>query len=127
MPFPVPPEVTTQLVQILAGIIGALAVAIAAPVIKKVNSYLEVKLGAENYDYAKRLTATVVKALEQSPAYQNFDGAAKKEAAIHQLVEYFARYNILLDPETIDKLIEEAVQGMNSELTPFEAAPLPME
>ncbi len=126
MPFPIPAEVTTQLLQIVAGILGALAVALAAPFIKKANTYLEVKLGAENYDYAKRLTATVVKALEQSPAYQNFDGSAKKEAAIHQLVEYFAKYNILLDPETIDKLIEEAVQGMNSELAPFEAEPLPM-
>ncbi len=122
-----PPEVTSQLLTIIMGIIGALAVAIARPLIAKCSAYLEVKLGAENYVYAKDLTATIVKALEQSPAYKNFDGEAKKNAAIAQLVEAFGKYNIELDPNTIDKLIEEAVQGMNAELKPFEGQPLPMD
>ena len=121
-----PPEVTTQLLMILVGIIGAAAVAIAHPFIAHANAYLEAKLGAENYSYAKDFVATIVKALEQSPAYQHFDGAAKKEAAIQQIVEYCQKVGVELDPVTIDRLIEEAVQGMNSELAPFEGKPLPM-
>ncbi len=127
MPVHIPVELTTQLLQVVAGILGMLAVALARPVIASVNSYLSVKLGSENYSYAKNLACTVVRALEQSPAYKNFDGTAKKEAAIQQLVALFAEQNIGIDPSTIDKLIEEAVQGMNSELAPFHGEPLPVE
>lgn len=124
--FHLPPEVTSQLLTIVMGIIGTLAIAIARPFIVKANAYIEAKLGVENYTYAKDLTATIVKALEQSPAYKNWDGEAKKNAAIAQLVEAFGKYGIELDPKTIDQLIEEAVQGMNAELKPFEGQPLPM-
>ncbi len=122
-----PPEITSQLLTILMGIIGALAIAIARPFITRANAYLEAKLGAENYKYAKDFTTTVVKALEQSPAYKNFDGSAKKEAAIAQIVEYCQKYGVELDPTTIDRLIEEAVQGMNAEVSVFAGEPLPLE
>jgi hypothetical protein len=122
----IPPEVVNQLLLTLASILGAAAVALTAPFIRKASSYLEVKLGAENYRYAKDLAATIVRALEQSPAWKSFDSVAKKEAAIQQLVHYFAQYGIELSPDTIDQLIEEAVQEMNAELDPLKGQPLPM-
>ena len=59
--------------------------------------------------FAKEKARTIVRYLEQSPAFFDYDGADKKE---------WAMVNFNVDDEVMaDSLIEEAVFDMKSDLT----------
>ena len=80
---------------------------------------------------AREIALQVLYQLDLDPA------DPKKVLALHwenfqpseQAREFCARLvdGVLQNGEEIDRLIEEAVQGMNSELSPFAGEPLPME
>ncbi len=127
MNIPLPPEMVNQLVLTVATLLLTALTGLASLAIHKVDIYFKSKMGAENYDFMKSLAATVVRALEQSPAYKDFDGAKKKEAAIMQLVQLANRYGIPLAADTIERIVEEEVQRMNSELKDIPFEPLPLQ
>ena len=124
--FSLPSELVNQLIYLIfTALLAALTSAIGLG-LHKFNAYVNARIGPANLDYLKGLSATIVRALEQSPAYRDFDGTQKKEAAILQLVELAAKYGIPVSQETISSLIEEEVQRMNAEVSdlgPF--TPLP--
>ena len=76
--------------------------------------YLRAKLGESGFQQLRGYADVVVKMLEQSPAFQNFDGAKKKELAILSIIQYAEKNNLPIDRELIEKVIEAAVQEMNA-------------
>jgi len=115
-----------QLILALMTLVLTALTGFAAVGAHKLDAYFKSKLGSTNYDFLKSLAATVVRALEQSPAYKDFDGAKKKEAAIIQIVALANQYGIPVTTETIDRLVEEEVQRMNDSLGDLAAKPLPI-
>jgi hypothetical protein len=77
--------------------------------------YLKSKLGETNYNRVRVYAETVVKFLEQSPIYTNFDGAKKKELAKVAVVQWAQEHNLPIDDALFDKFIEAAVHEMNSQ------------
>lgn len=76
--------------------------------------YLRAKLGESGFLQLRAVADTAVKMLEQSPAFQNFDGAKKKELATLWLLDYAEKNHLPVDRELIDKVIEAAVHEMNA-------------
>jgi len=112
-------QITPYIQTIVIALFGALAT-IACVVIKRSEalavSYVESKIGGNQLAELKGFAQTSVRYLEQSPIFTNFDGAKKKELAQMQVTQYCQSRNIPVTPETVDKVIEEAVQIMNVEL-----------
>ena len=103
---------------VLAGIL-ATAVAAAARIAIK---FLKSKLTAEQYGFLKEGATTVVRYIEQTSAWNSLlaDGAAKKEAALLQLTAWAEGHGVPLTYDLADRIIEEAVNIMNSELAEIE-------
>ena len=126
MHFNLPPELVNQLIFVVFTAALTALTTLVSLGLHKLNAWADAQMGVKNFDFLKQVAATVVRAIEQSPAFQDFDPAKKKEAAILQLVELAEKYGIPVEPETIDKLIEEAVQRMNSDLGDLSIEPLPL-
>jgi hypothetical protein len=87
--------------------------------------YLKMKLGLDQLNLLKQQAAAIVRWLEQSPIFKDFDGPAKKERAIIEFVQWANAHGLPVTHDEIEKLIEEAVQMMNAEIGPiFEAREL---
>jgi hypothetical protein len=112
-------QITPYIQTIIIALVGAL-VTIACIVIKRGEalavSYVESKIGGNQLASLKGYAQTVVRSLEQSPIYTNFDGSKKKELAILDVTQYCKNHNLPFGYTAVDKVIEEAVQIMNVEL-----------
>ena len=67
------------------------------------------------YDFEtyRQLAETIVRSLEQDPAWNEFSGAEKKQRALMELSAWFESQQIDVDIETLSMLVEAAVQKMN--------------
>ena len=111
------PAVTTAVQSLLTAVVLAI-VALLTYALKNVVSmgqlYLEQKLGSATYKFVKDYAATTVRFLEQTPIFKELTGPEKKEYAITELVIWCQQHNLPVDHDLIDKVIEEAVNVMNS-------------
>ena len=108
------------LVQDLVGSLSLLIAGVIATLIgmgiKSLNAYLKTRMSVENLAFLKGVASTIVRYVEQSAAFQEIklQGADKKQRALMMFSEYCAENDIPLDYGFMDKLIEEAVNLMNS-------------
>jgi hypothetical protein len=110
------PEIYRQLViAVVLAIVSLLSFAARGLIQVGVN-YLQVKLGNAKFDQVKQRALTIVRYLEQSPVYQDFDGAKKKELAMIDLTNFAEKFNIPVTHEDLDKLSEEAVRIVKKEI-----------
>jgi hypothetical protein len=80
-----------------------------------VITWLKAKLGETNYNVIKGLASTIVRFLQQSPAFEALEPEKKKEMAITYLTQKCAELHLPFTHDDIDKIAEEAVQIMKSE------------
>ena len=109
----------------LQSLISALAVAVAAFVgylLKGLAAaglaYLKTKLSATQLSFVKEFASTMVRALKQSPTYQEFTNADKLGLAIVQITQFANEHGIMLGEAEVRNIIEEQVQIMKSQLYP---------
>jgi cytidylate kinase len=107
----------------LQPVVDALAIAIVTVlcvVIKQIGNsvaaYAAAHVSSTQLAELKSAAQTAVRFVEQSPVFKNFDGAKKKELAIIDINQYCQAHNIPVTSATVDKVTEEAVQIMNTEL-----------
>lgn len=100
------------LVLCVIGVIGYLL----RELVKIGVAYLKAKVGTEQFIQLKAMAETIVRALEQSPAFQELGGADKKERAMAEIQTFCEDNNIPIDHDFLDKLVEEAVNYMNAEI-----------
>jgi len=81
-------------------------------------TYIQAKLGASQMQLFRDMASTVVRNLQQNPAFKDLEGSLKKERAILEMTDYAGKIGLPVDHSFVDKLIEEAVQIMNTELGP---------
>ncbi len=110
------PEILQQLILAVALAIVSLVFWALREFIKVGIAYLKSKLGETEYNRVRGYAADVVKFLEQSPVYTNFDGEKKKELAKVAVVQWAQQHNLPIDDALFDKFIEAAVQEMNSQV-----------
>ena len=79
-------------------------------------AYVTAKLSATNVQLFRDMASTVVRSMEQNPAFKDLEGSLKKERSIIALTDYAKQIGLPVDAPFVDKMIEEAVQIMNSEL-----------
>jgi len=114
------PELLAQLIYALAvAVIGVIAYALRQ-LVQLLIAYLKSKIGETNFQRYRQYADVVVKMLEQSPAFESFDGAKKKELAILSVVQWAEKNNLPIDRELCEKVIEAAVQEMNSQVGKIE-------
>lgn len=120
-------------VDALNTIFAALLTIIAALVgfgVRKFTIYLNEKVGSEkkaklfqDVETAKLVADTFVRALQQSPAWEDLAVEEKKALAIMWMRNEINRLGLNIDWDLADKMIEEAVQKMKAEIGPvLEAA-----
>jgi hypothetical protein len=81
--------------------------------VNKVTTYLKSKMDPNELSLMKGTATTIVKNLEQSPAFQKLDGPAKKEQAILDFTNWANKNGASVTPAFVDALIEEAVADFN--------------
>jgi hypothetical protein len=79
-------------------------------------TYMQSKLGASQMQLFRDMASTVVRNLQQNPAFKDLEGSLKKERAIVEMTDYAGKIGLPVDTSFVGKVIEEAVQIMNSEL-----------
>ena len=83
------------------------------------EAWLDEKIGKSKVDSFKSYARTTVRALEQSPAYRDWDGANKKEMGLVLLSNYAQAHGIPVDQQFCDHVLEEAVQIMKQQQSPL--------
>ena len=109
------PPIVSIVATAFTGLIVQLIVALAKYYIPMVKA----RIGESEFLLAKETASMIVRAIEQSPAYQEWDGAGKKQKAVMQLANWFEARTIPVTAELLDGLIESAVQQMNFEIAPL--------
>jgi hypothetical protein len=66
-----------------------------------------------DFELYRELAETIVRSIEQSPAYSEYTSGEKKQRAMMELSTWFDSQQIEVSVEIIDMLIEAAVQVMN--------------
>ena len=108
------PEIFQQLILAVALAIVSLIAFAFRSLLSLGITYLRAKLGESNFQRARDYADVVVKMLEQSPAFSQFDGAKKKELAILSVLQWSEKNHLPIDRELCDKVIEAAVQELNA-------------
>jgi hypothetical protein len=110
------PEVVTNLLTALVvALISILTFALKSAVGVAVK-YLEVKIGVDQTNLLKAGALNVVRFLNQSGVFKDLENSKKKEIAMVQVAQWAAAHNLPITDEYLDKLVEEAVHIMKSEL-----------
>lgn len=112
----IPDQVFQNLLQALIVAIAAVGVYVIKLGASKLVAYLEAKIGQTETERLRSMAVTIVKALQQSPAFENLGGEQKKEMAIVQITQWAEQHKLPIDREYIDRVIEEAVLTMKAEL-----------
>jgi hypothetical protein len=110
------PEIFQQLILAVALAIVSLLCFAMRELITLGIAYLRAKLGQTQYDRVRAFADTIVKAVEQSPIYQDFTGDKKKELARVAVVQFAKEHNLPIDEALFDKFIEAAVKEMNGQI-----------
>jgi len=80
--------------------------------------YMKAMLSASNVQLVRDMASTIVRSLEQNPAFSDLPGSLKKERSIVALTDYAEKIGLPVDHTFVDKTIEEAVQIMKTQLGP---------
>lgn len=108
-------ELLVRIIEIVVlALVGILAVG-AKGLVSVGVKYLESKIGSDQFESAKSIISTVVRAIEQSPQYEDLLGSEKKEQVILRASQWLRDSGLNVSDELLDQLIEEAVQVMKSE------------
>ena len=107
------------IVTIVATALTGLAVRGIVALAKYYIPMIKVKMGESEFALARETANMIVRAIEQSPAYREWDGTGKKHKAVMQLANWFESRQIPVTAELLDGLIESAVQQMNFEIAPL--------
>ena len=114
---------SSELIQRLIEVIVLVIISIIGFGLKKLlayaETYLDTKIGKGRADLLKDFAGTIVRALEQSPAYKDWDGAQKKERALVAIADYADDHDIPVDGLFLDHVIEEAVKMMKDQQSPL--------
>ena len=114
------PEIMQQLVLAVAlAIVSLIAFAFRSFLALGIT-YLRSKIGESDFQRIRSYADVVVKMLEQSPAFESFDGAKKKELAILAVLQFAEKNRLPVDRGLCDKVIEAAVQEMNAQVGKIE-------
>ncbi|MGD0002867.1 MAG: phage holin [Anaerolineaceae bacterium] len=81
-------------------------------------AYMKTKMSATNVQLFRDMASTVVRSMEQNSAFKDLAGSLKKERAIVAMTDYAVKIGLPVDTAFVDKMIEEAVQIMNTDLGP---------
>ena len=111
------PEILQQLILAVALAIVSLVFWALREFIGVGITYLKAKLGQTNYERLRAFAALSVKAIEQSPIYQDFTGDKKKELVKVAVLQFAEAHRLPVDDALFDKFIEAAVQEMNSQMS----------
>ena len=112
-------ELVRNLIEALALVIISLLGYGAKRLVAVGEAYLDTKIGVSKVEQIKGYAAMVVRALEQSPAYREWDGAKKKEIGLVAISNYALKNHIPADPQFCDHVLEEAVQIMKQQQSPL--------
>jgi len=107
-----------NLIEALALVLVGIITTAIAVVGRAAIGYIKSKMTAETYAFLKSGAATIVRFIEQSSLWDDLlsDGAAKKERAMLLVTAWAREHKIPLTYDLLDRIIEEAVNIMNSEL-----------
>lgn len=119
-------ELVQQLLVALVMVVVAAAGVFLRQLSVVVIAYLKQKMGVQNYETAQKVANTVVRALAQSPVYEQLGGPEKKELAMSWIQEQLGKMGVQMSHDEIDGMIEEAVQVMKSQLFPMPESPYPV-
>lgn len=111
--------VLPPIVSVVATAVAALAVQGIVALAKYYIPKVKAEMGEANFMLARETVKMIVRAIEQSPAYTEWDGAQKKQKAIMSVANWFDSKGLPVTSELIDGLIESAVQEMNAEIMPL--------
>jgi hypothetical protein len=78
--------------------------------------YLEAKLGSTQFSQISERAETMVRYLEQSPIFKDFDGAKKFELLKIDLIKFAADKGIPLSDADLNKIGEAAVRVVKKEI-----------
>ena len=107
-----------NLIEALALVLAGIVSVVIAGFGKIAIAYIKAKMTSEQYDFLKKGAATIVRFIEQTALWDDLlkEGSAKKERAMLLITEWAHEHGIPLTYELLDRIIEEAVNIMNSEL-----------
>lgn len=112
--------VSSELVTELISVVALILVSVITYLLKKgvdyLMVYLEVKIGVEKVEMLKAQVETVVSFVEQNPAFSEWGGAQKKEYVLGSLQTFVEKYGLEISYEQLDRLLERAVQVMNTQI-----------
>ncbi len=109
-----PQLIQNLIVDVILALVGIAAFA-ARGLVQVGIEYLHAKLGDQNFQSLLGYADMTVRFVEQSPAFQDLTGDKKKELAIIELLKFCEAKKLPVDRALIDKVIESAVQIMNTE------------
>jgi hypothetical protein len=114
-----------QIIGVIQNLLVAVVIAIitvigfaAKKAIVLAGVYLEQKLGLATYTFVKDYVATTVRFVEQTPIFKELTGPEKKAQVMNEVASWCKARNIPVDAALIEKMVEEAVQVMNSFKSP---------
>lgn len=87
--------------------------------VKMGETFLKSKLGASNFDLLKAFATAAVRAIEQTPEYQELVGPEKKEVAVEIITDFAYANHLPVSEALVSLLVEAAVQVMNGEKPDF--------
>jgi LL-H family phage holin len=111
-----------QIITAVVGLCATILTGLAIYGIGKLQEYLKVRLGKENYEAFLVVVRNIVRALEQQGGFFNWTGEDKKEQATLLVHQALTTLNLKIPVEYIDIAIEAAVQEMNEVKSLKEAA-----
>lgn len=110
-----------QVVVAVIGLCVTILTGLATYGIKKLDVYLESKIGKESYEAFQLVVQNIVHALEQQGGFFSWDGQKKKELATVLVARAIEKANLNIPKEYIDIAIEATVQQMNELKLPEDA------
>ena len=95
--------VLPPIVSVVATAVAALAVQGIVALAKYYIPKVKAEMGEANFMLARETVKMIVRAIEQSPAYTEWDGAQKKQKAIMSVANWFDSKGLPVTSELIDR------------------------
>jgi hypothetical protein len=110
------PDILQQLILAVALAIVSLVFWALRELVSLGITYLKSKIGQSQYERVMDFASMAVKAIEQTPIYQDFTGEKKKELARVAVVQFAQEHHLPIDEALFDKFIEASVKEMNAQM-----------
>lgn len=112
---------------LLSNVVQILAIVVAGFVVAGIRAglkYVQVRMSREQYGFLKDAADTTVRYVEQLGVWDEAmqEGARKKERALAMLVSFAQERSLPITHEFASRLLEEAVNVMNSQLAGIDTA-----